>query len=772
MQSELYAAGKEFQFEELDSSAEPVRRTATDCDWKSPADMVALKTFLWENKSYKRRIEEQAIRNTAYAVGDQHRRLNRLTLTMEEDRERPRWQNQISYNVTQSRMLTRLSRLERVDTEWGGAAETDDDSDRVVARLQRKLASHYYRYKFKMPDLWQQAAMTAMMHKVAFFQVDWNPLTGSKKIYHPEDFAPIDELTGQPNTFAGMQTFLRLFGHDAVRAGHKVQWSGDANISLFPVFELITWPFNATHWNKCLIWMRTQMMTPTTAARMIGQPVDRLRTMITPKEGEDEAYEDKLTSSWSTSGQSFNNAGRVVRPRQSDSESEMLYVHQLWLDPRFDPDRYPNGRTAIVVEDFCAPESLTEIPFENPRVPIFVHQDQPIPNVLFGTCLLDQIRAGQDEVNDCATAISNARRRAINPTIVTFGGWRGPKKKFDNAPGMVMELSSPDYMPQILKRPDLPNDYERCIGLAMRMIDDIAGTADIDRGLTDDSQVRSGVAITALQRKNDTRLAPQIKSMRNVSAEMCDFTMELLQKFGVGDRVEQIIGENNRTEIVVWNREILRPSTYGKPGVRGAMVRCTGNGALPMEPAEILAAIKELTPLGYLNADRDTRTVLKAIGGDLANVWDSSRVDAASEVVAIEMFREGQVPPLPRDTSDFAERLEILGRWINGDEYTETIRRHQHVAEAIAERKQALRQGQADRVVEDLYLKKSADLRMRNKYLGIWMKKAARGEVSPQLVVATFGQPALTGGPPAGSAPGPENRNPRRAPLTPGGRRS
>jgi len=738
----------DIQFEQDD--VRTPKAGVVDIDWNNPQDIADLKAYLWENKTYKRRVEEQAIRNLSYVLGDQHFKLNRRTMVMEPDRSRPDWKVELTANVILAALLKKLARIQGADVEWGAAPITDDEPDKAVARMQRDLAKYYYSRGFKMPAQMVRVQMLAMMTKVAYIECNWNPLGGQKKIVTPDQFAIPNPLTGELDMDSAFVMFGQQFGAGALERGWKTQFSGDMMLEVFPLFEMIAYPFTEPNFDQKFIKMRTRLRHITQAARIAGMSVEDLKDAMgsNPIAGdEDGPWQDRVTG-WGASTFQELGAARATKSLNGP-DHELVYCHDITLESWYDPENYPDGMTALVINDYCVPDSVKPIPTPNKRAPYWVVHEIPIELTEFGTCTVDQMRSGQDDLNDILTQGANYRRRQVSPTICTFGGFANGVKSFNNAPGAVQEFDTPEYMPRILERPDLPSDYERCMTATLRLLDTVSGTSDVDRGQTDLTKAASGRAITALQAANDAIVSPMVKQLRNTLAEICEFNMECLQEFAVDDRITEIIGDNNKGELRIWNREMLRPQTWGQPGLRTAMVRITGDGGMPATRDEIMEYILRFTEMGYFQPGRDDEKIFKLLGvAEIKGVLDADRVDSVAECLAIDTYRKGGIPPMPRETADFRTRLNILGKWMNDDDdYGEVTRRFPHLIGQIAQRLQLLKQGYYNREVEKRYLEMQADINMRNKFLAQGVQAAMdpqTGEVNEQmlgLVQAAFGMP-------------------------------
>jgi len=266
-------------------------------------------------------------------------------------------------------------------------------------------------------------------------------------------------------------------------------------------------------------------------------------------------------------------------------------------------------------------------------------------------------------------------------------------------------------------------------------MNDISGVSDIDRGRTRESKVTSGVAVQALQEKNQARMNPLAKSIKNRVAQAGMFAMELLQEFSVDERLLPIIGENNRTELIMFNRHSITPQSMDQTQTRSAMVRVDTAGGLPASRTEMLNLIDSLAQRGFLRPGEHDAVVMKALSiGEITEITDKDRVDTASETNAIETFRNGQIPEPPRDVADFTQRFETLSRWVNNDEYVNIVRQHPQIHQPVMERLQYFKQGLVDQQVEVAYLRQMADLRMRNKYMQIAIAAAKRGEIDPSFI--------------------------------------
>lgn len=679
-------------------------------DWKDEDSVADCANALWNLRDWKMDVEKEAYRNIEFAANKQWIKYSKNLKKWTTPDDRDPYDVQLTFNLIAGQLRQKLAKLIRNNPVWDVTPATEDQEDREVARLGTQVLGSYYTTILKMPQVLRRVLMWAMTTKVCFLEVGWDKNLGDPVSVTPDDLLGVmDEGYGP-----AQQAFAGLYGDQAAQMGQQNTFTGDIYVDVAPLFEVNVWPFSILDWSEAEIWMRTKQMTVHEAADAAGLTVDQVREFATPPQDRQDWYKSS-GARWSVSNSSTVNA--------QDSQSDTVLWHRLY---RKKCRSYPEGVFAEVLGRKTV--RLGPNPTPGARIPILPFQEEHTAGSLWGTCTVDRLISPQIELNLASSQEANYRNKSAKPTAVEYVGGI-VSGRLTNQPGARIKCSSKDRAPEYLNPPPCNIDYDRTIQRAIGMIHDIGGVSAVDLGNPSDADVKSGVAIARLQEQTEASLIPFGMGVDEQMSECGSIILELLQHNLNDERMAHLVGETNSYEVVKFSGINLRPSTFGQPGQKTAVVSVNSFRKLPSSKAELRQMFSQFTG-NWLDPTKpeDKRMFWSAWGlGDTRQAEDRDRLDEAAEEAEIDMWRQGRLDvPTPSKTEKHDVRFEVLNKWMNTGEYKQLAATNQQLHNAVSEHRLLHEQGMADNMVRPQYLLKDSDIRQWMEARSKWMERAAQ----------------------------------------------
>jgi hypothetical protein len=558
---------------------------------------------------------------------------------------------------------------------------TNDRRDVQRARMLKDLLSYAYTTTLQMPTALAAFLKLCFCSPVSWMTGGWEPNRGqivtttlddmirtkinpdNEEGFSLDRVAPEEQYNAQIDA---AEEFIKQFGEAAFKKGSVTQYAGEEYSKNIPITEMCWYPWRVKHWDDVQAYLHT-------TEEPIEQVAEELR--MSAAEVRQRAYGQRRGAAGFPALQSDS---RIYRPRGTTrgmEEAETVLYHQFFFKPTL---KYPEGVQAVTLGN--DPRAVKVGPITNKfhEMPFFPFVQHPIPDQAWGTCLVSQLRSAQMDLNKAASQETKYRDQMIFNTIcVPTGGivdqddWR-----FTNRPGEQKKVrGGQENAPYILQRPTVGFDYLRAIDRDITFIRELASVSAIQAGKTDDAHIRSGRAIDKLDEKTNERLVENSMRLDAHQERFWTFMAGEFQSKPTGQRVAQIIGEDNEMELIDWDRESLRPTTWDEPNRLVALVKFQSSGELPMSGAARRDTVMALIKGQVLRPGEHDAQIWKMLGGGETRYFqDEQRKDRVRQNWEIEQWRKGQLVPPPLEQQDHEVHNEQIKEWIRtGNEYFEIV---------------------------------------------------------------------------------------------------
>ncbi len=688
--------------------AEGKTNTIGECDWSNKTSVAELARRLWRDQdSHRQQIKMKVLRNIEFVVGNQWHRWDKQSQAMEPNDLRAPWEANLVFNRILPTMEQKLSQLIRRDPAWQVAPATDDHQDRAVARLSNDVLGWYWTDGLRMPEKVREAATWAMTSGVAFFHGTWDAMKGEPIMMTPEAFRgdygggmPQPQGIQEPQMPEGPM-FEEVFGEQAALTGLGSMMTGDLSCNVLPPLDVIAWPWGIVQWKDAQIFMAIERVSVGQAAKETGQPENEVRTWAKPPREED--WQHTVVQAWDKAS-----GNQSV---WDESDDDVIYRFTLYVPKGV--GGFEGGRCAVVYGFSDEAFKLDDIPTPGHELPLKVLMEKPVPGKLYGTCTVDLMIHGQQEINICTSQKANYRNRKINPTIVCVEGDTTDDYDYSNSPGRRITVPTMQNMPQVLEMPDIGTQHDRDIEQVIRLLNDTAGVSAVNWGNAEQDNVKSGKAIIALQEQNNAMLLGFAEQLDECLSQLGNLYLSLLQENVVTERIVHMIGEDNRLEVETFTRDDLRPSNYGH-GQNPALVRVTSFRNLPSTQAERFALLNMMlssTP-PLLDPIKDRRRILRMIGfGDVREAFDETRVDETKAGWEIDQWRQGKEVPPPLKFDNHQVHIEEHTEWMKTPEYSQLTMMQPMMAQMIEEHMRLHEEGLIREQIKVEYTARVADFK-------------------------------------------------------------
>lgn len=653
--------------------AQPMRIGETD--WNDKTAVATLARKLWTDADKNRSgFREKVFRNIEYVAGNQWHQWSDDRQQMVPNQSMASWQSKIVYNRIRIALEMKLSRILEREHVWRVPSQTDDQNDRVVARLSDDLMDALWAEVIKMPDKMQKALACCMTTGVVWFKPYWNPQKGIPVTVSVQQIA--DEMTanmppdpqGMQAAFAQAQAqFAEMYPDDAETGTHE-DMTGDPDVDWIPPLDVICWPWDILSFDDAQVFMVVHRRTVGEIADKYGMTMDEVREIQQPPKEQDWQRDSSLARSYDN--------GRYSNAVNVDSERNQDIVYEFELYTPFTIGGFKRGRCAVVLGYQEEAQSLEDIPEPYTGVPLYPLMEMPVEGKLYGTCTVDQMIPAQREINTAAAQKADYRNRKIFPTVVRIDGDGLDETGLTNAPGAWLKVQDKSSIPEVLEMPDIGLQHDRDIAIAIEQANDISGTSGVDLGAAEQDNAKSGRAIMALGNNNDRRIRPFAQRIDIVMSKVGTDVLALEQAFAADERTLHLVGENQRLASVIFSADKIRPSTYGQPGANPSRVICQSFQALPTDTSEKWAMIQGLmgTNPPLLDPVKDRGRILKALGfGDLRSEFDADKEHEAKATYENDQWRDGSLVGPPSKADNDLVHIEIHDQFIMSEDYKQLV---------------------------------------------------------------------------------------------------
>lgn len=497
-------------------------------------DVKEMEDLLATARSHRRRFEPVWFMNVAYYEGQQwlmwaNNRLveptlgpNRLTITD---------------NRIQPAVRTEIAKLTKHRPTFICTPRTNGDEDISAAEMAEKVLEYQWDH-LNLPELFPKCLLWSRTVCAGFLKVIWDKTLGNGvDILVGPDGNPIQGPDGRPlraeMAESLSQSLSQSFGPGAVKTKRIHQ--GDIRVVVRSPFQIFPDPLAETFGE--IEWLIEESVVSK------GFCKSRYGKSLEP----DTVANPGLVQSHL----GFIGAGQ--------GSYKGVKIKECWYKPC---EEYPDG--ARVTWGGKEILEVDQKPFD--PMPYVMFSGIESPGRFWPTCITEQLRGPQTELNKLESQLAENRNRIGNPTLLANRDAIEDPDAFESQTGQTGGIyyynsAIPDSIPQYLQAPEMPAYVVQERDRIEASIQEISGQHEVSS-----AQVPAGVtaasAINLLQEADDTRLGPASTSTERGLATLGTKILRHVAKFYDDQRTIALAGDNNAWEIFDFKGQMLRDHTH------------------------------------------------------------------------------------------------------------------------------------------------------------------------------------------------------------------
>jgi hypothetical protein len=637
-------------------------------DLRDPASCAQAMNWLWTQRTFKEPLEARTARNCAFYDGKQFYEWNnkkRQMVLPERYRDRQDW---LIYNVIGPLLDQKLAKMSAKEPTWTVPAFTSDPHDQMVARFSNDLLGWYYTFGLGMERLLEKFLRWYFCSPVTFIEAAWDATKGDRVPVALDDFYRDIPEGSDPATSDQMRTddlsrFRGLIGYQGDEQP-VIKYSGDPVVKVRSIFQVVWYPFMLEDWDQCQAYLVTDVMTAEEVSERFRIPV---REVLSRKNSRiSDTHFNRVLRAWSSPYMDGPGPDIGVEYDTGILVSQ-LYATRTVCPPRGQDDL---GGVAAVWIHGDNETIKPPVPLNNPLgiLPLVPAVENPSNGFAWGTCSIDRVIGPQIDLNDSRTQLGRWRKNKSNPKIIVDLNDGGDQTAWlrDDAPYRCHI----DKRPQAFFLPQGGFEDREASAFNLQYMHDALAVPDIALGRTDETSVRSGRAVLALQDEASQRLRNIGKGLNRVMSKAGTLVLSLLQAYAIARRVTPIVGQNNIPEFKEWSATKLRPTIYDQYPSQVANVNVTTFTNLPMSPGEMQQTVISLMQTNVIRPGEHDRLIAEVFGlNDFRAVFDRGRLGRDRATMKVERWRKGLPAPPPMETDDHDEHIDIIGQFVDTDDY-------------------------------------------------------------------------------------------------------
>lgn len=452
---------------------------------------------------------------------------------------------------------TEVAKLTKTRPVFTVSPTTSDEEDMQAAELGEQLMRYLWKH-LNLTELTTKGLLWSRICGAGFFKVFWDPSLGDgTDCVAGPDGKLISDPAGKPYR-ADQVNPVALSQQLGVPISKKRVNQGDIRVEVRSPFQMFPDPL-ADSFSEAE-WLIEQSVKSVESVRQ------RYGVDVEP----DASANPGLVES--SIGGSSTSSYRGVR------------VREYWHRPGVD---HPNGCRVV----WCKNKELfrDENPFD--AWPYVMLSAIPVPGRLWPTCVTEQLRPLNDELNKVKSQIAENRNRVGNPTVIAnINAIIGNKDDFVSSltiPGGVawtQDMGSPNQPISYLQGPPLPQYVIDEIARIEEAIQQISGQHEVSSASVPPG-VTAASAINLLLEADDTQLGPAVTDHETNLGVLGQKTLKLAARYYTDERTIRLAGDNGMWQIVPFRGAMLRDNTH---------VEVQAGSAFPQSKAAKQAAMQDL----------------------------------------------------------------------------------------------------------------------------------------------------------------------------------
>lgn len=430
--------------------------------------------------------------------------------------------NKYQANLILPKVMRSIAKLQGLNATMMPLPMSDDRRDVQAARLARSAFEHAQRITdFKQKQ--RRAMMWAAVCGFGILRPGWDPDIG-----HPSRIY-LNENDDSPNIEALFNEELRLYLEQKGR--FREVRPGDLSLEVIEPFQF-WWDTNSRGGGiKDCLWCGTE----------VYKPVDLLRSQwgadIQPSNEKFPGVEQFREILAFISGDGASSPLSMRAPRKDLACEIEIYevplAHNGW-----------KGRHVVMVGN----KIVKDGPNVYGKLPYIKYDWFPVEGRFGGLSLVEQLRGPQRARNEARTHMMRFMRNAgYGLTLVPKGNGIKPIQ-MANVPGLIVEYDPANGTPAFSPPPQLGQHVPMNAAEAEAEMDKISAQADPTNSKLP-GQLRSGVAVSAVQADNNAILTPTSEAMLEATADLGTTFLELMGRFYDAPRIMQVQGPNGEIDV-------------------------------------------------------------------------------------------------------------------------------------------------------------------------------------------------------------------------------
>lgn len=299
----------------------------------------------------------------------------------------------------------------------------------------------------------------------------------------------------------------------------------------------------------------------------------------------------------------LQNLGRRMNSN-SKNVKNMVRVKEYWERPSF---KYPKGRRATFTSNGVLLFYSEDIGFgENDdterELPFFPFKFIDIPGLVEGQSAVDDLRPLQREYNIARSQLINNKNMLGSPRWLVEEDSL-TNDEISNDPNAIIEYKRSSNAPRQIPATPISSDVANDINSLVEEFYFISGQNDVSHGNTNESKVRSGIAIQYLEEQDDTKIGPTVKNWIDCKKRYCRYLLKMIKNKYTEPRTIKIYGKDGQLEAFEFTGSDL--TSYD--------VRIQESSMLQESRTAKEERIFGMIDKGILNVERDRDLILKML---------------------------------------------------------------------------------------------------------------------------------------------------------------
>lgn len=488
-------------------------------------------------------------------------------------------------------LMRQVSRMTSSPINWDVVPNSPDTADQRAAAVARSLLFAVQK-QVGLEDARNEAAFWTAACGTSFIKVEWDDWAdGSKRIYvNPLN---IDPASGQPTVLPaekldeGQRQFL-----------DRQKWfvdmpSGDVRVRALSPFETVV----------PVIASRNSMLSAPWWMHVRQESADYCFNRFEPKRlkevrpDRDMSLSNYYQRRLKTIIAMF---GYFTGFEERDEKEELITIRELWIPPS---KRMPNGRLIVCSRDHVLVNMPHPLKDQRIKYPVAKWDYSKIGDRFWSKGMVEDMLYPQSELN---------RTRTTAHQIRDLMGQ--PKWTYEKGSGINFITSEPGqnvvrnrgYAAPVVMQATTDHAMHENIALHLKEdLNDLAAQSDATQAKNPPG-VRSGIALQALQEKDDTVLAPTVHSGEQCMETSGSLTLKFIAKNYKEYRLIAIHGQDRATDVLYFRGSDLR--NHDRVAIRAGSL-------MPKSQAATAEKTLEMVQLGVLDPTNpaDKRVIAKAM---------------------------------------------------------------------------------------------------------------------------------------------------------------